>query len=549
MKTASNSGPLLLVLLLAASISLLAQSPGTAQTASSTAANSSRSPEVASAIHPLRPAMSSLLITKIVTNKSDILTEQELRNAVSGYERRQVTQNELTQMVDDINRLYATKGFSTARAVLPPQTVQDGVVHVRLIESRVGKVIVQNNTHTRASYFLSRVSMTSGELLKPDKLQQQLAYFNGTNDLKMRAVLQPGEQFGSTDIVFQAEGPSDFEFTTFSDNAGRDTIGLYRAGATVTYKSLFGNRDPLTVNFLGANGTLMGGVGYSVPLGTRGTRFGGTFSYNAIALNGGVLGSTGMVGHSYDAALRLSHPVFVRTNQAFSGSLSAHYKSSSLSAEGFPLSHTQVRSLELSTEWQRFDTHGMWFANNMLSGGFENFNGGFVRYDGLVSRIVTLSPSVSAMFRGSGQVSAINPLVPIEQMQIGGATSVRGYPEAALIGDRAYAATAELDFPVLRNDWARKRLKMAAFVDGGAVFEEGLSGSGRPHDTKLLSTGFGFALKLSEHMSGRIDFGIPLRNKAGIPDVGIHFSVQSTFGFPHRRAVQKAGLNRTTGQD
>lgn len=533
MKTAtlSKNASAALALWLIVSTSLFAQSPRAGQTAS--AVSNKSDPSV----------MPSLMIAKVVTDKSDILTDEELRSALSRYEHRQLNQDELRHVVDDINRLYAAKGFTTARAVLPPQTVQDGVVRVRLIESRIGKVTVQNSTHTRNSYFLSRVSMTHGELLKPETLQQQLAYFNGTNDLKIRAVLQPGETFGSTDVVLQTEGPSELEFTTFSDNAGRDTIGLYRAGTTVTYRSLFGNRDPLTATFLGANGTLMGGGGYSVPLGTRGTRLGGTFSYNGIALNGGVLGSTGMVGHSYDAALRLSHPVLVRPNQALSGSLSAHYKSSSLSAEGFPLSRTLVRSLEFSTDWQRFDAHGMWFANNVLSGGFDNFKRGFFRYNGAVSRIVTFSPNVTATFRGAGQVSAINPLVPIEQMQIGGATSVRGYPEAALIGDRAYAATAEVGFPVLPNEWTRKRLKMAAFVDGGGVFEEGLNGSARPRDTKLLSTGFGFVLKLSQHMSGRIDFGVPLRNRAGIPDVGIHFSVQSTFGLPRRRAAQNADFN------
>lgn len=522
-----QSGLLVLVLWLAGPLNVLAQSTPSAGTPLSTPAHPSGSTEQAR-------ATPSLLVTKIVTDKSEILSEQEIHEIVSGYEQKQVTQAELVRIVDALNRLYAAKGYGTARAVLAAQTVYDGVVHIRLIEGRVGKVTVENKTHTRDSYFLNRVPMNRGEILKPDELRQKLAYFNETNDLKMTAILQPGEQFGSTDVMLHAEGPRDFEVTTFTDNAGRDTIGLYRGGVNVTYRSLFGDRDPLTISFLGANGTILVGGSYSLPLGTSGTRLGATFNRDFIALNGGVLGSTGMVGHSSDAAFRLSRPLRVRTNTALSASLSAHYKTSSLSSEGFPLSRTQVRSLELSTEWQRFDVSGTWFASNAFNGGFDNLNGGFFRYNALVARIQVFSPNVSAIFRASGQVNGVNTLVPIEQMQIGGATTVRGYPEAALIGDRGYAATGELDFPFLPNEWVKKRITMATFVDCGGVFDEGLNSSSKPHDTKLLSSGFGFLFRFLNNVSGRVDFGVPLENRVGIPAVGIHFSVRSTFGFPRR---------------
>jgi hemolysin activation/secretion protein len=432
---------------------------------------------------------------------------------------------------------------------LPEQTVHDGVVNIRLIEGRVGKVIVQKNTHTRESYFLNRVPASSGEIIRLGEVQGALAYFNATNDVKVRAVLQPGEQFGSTDVVLQSEGPGDLAVTAYSDNAGRDNIGLYRGGFNATYRSVFGNRDPLSLGFLGADGTLGASGSYSVPLGTRGMRLAALYNYNTIALSGGVLGSTGMVGHSYDAALRLSRPLLVRPKTMWSAFLSAHYKASELSSEGYPLTQTLVRSLELGTDFQRFDGHGSWLLSNVFNGGFDNLGGGqdFLRYNGSLTRMLAFSPNVTGILRAAGQVSTLNPLAPIEQWQIGGAATVRGYPEAALIGDRGYAATAELDFPFLPN--LKQRIKMATFVDSGAVFDEGYNASAKPHDRKLLSSGFGFVFKFSNFMSGRIDFGIPLRNNTGIPGVGIHFYLQSSFDFPHRwpaPPVQAAERNEET---
>ena len=162
-----------------------------------------------------RPTVSSLLITEIVTNKSDILSAEEIRNVVSRYLHRQVTQPELTQLISEINQLYVSKGFVTARAVLPEQAVHGGVVTIRLVEGRIGKEMVQNSTHTKESYFLDRVPMSSGEILRIDEVQRKLIYFNAINDVKLRGVLQPGEQFGTTDLLLQAEGPRDVEITFF----------------------------------------------------------------------------------------------------------------------------------------------------------------------------------------------------------------------------------------------------------------------------------------------------------------------------------------------
>lgn len=509
-------------------------------------AGSSVPPKVSPAA-PAPTAVASLLVTKVAIDDSQILTAAEIRAVTSRYEQKRATQADLTQMIAELNRLYAAKGYTTAKAVLPPQTVRDGIVTVRLVEGRVGKLQVMKDTHTNESYFLNRVPTSSGDILRQKDVQGALSYFNATNDVKMRAVLQPGEQFGRTDVVLQTDGPSDLSVTAFSDNAGRDNIGLYRGGLNATYRSLFGNRDPLALGFLGADGTLGGNASYSLPLGTRGARVAATYNYNTIALNGGVMGSTGLVGYSYDAALRLSRPLLVRPSLTWSASLAAHYKASALSSEGYALSHTAIRSLELTTDFQRFDSRGSWSFSNAFNGGLDNLVAGqdFFRYNGAIARLFAFSPNVAAILRASGQLSALHQLAPIEQMQIGGSATVRGYPESSLIGDRGYAATAELNFPFVPGAWARQRLKAATFFDDGAVFDQGYNSSTKPNDRKLMSVGFGFILKFTNFMSGRVDFGVPMRNKLGIPDVGVHFSMQSTFDFPHRpnpplQAITKA---------
>jgi hemolysin activation/secretion protein len=155
-------------------------------------------------------------------------------------------------------------------------------------------------------------------------------------------------------------------------------------------------------------------------------------------------------------------------------------------------------------------------------------------------RGTSLGHNFSLITRVSGQRNILKPLPSIEQFANGGSSTVRGYPESALTGDSGFNASNEMDFPFLRHQWAT-RVQGDIFVEGGAVYGAGTSTATQPKDTRLLSSGFGFLAKITTHYSGRIDFGVPVRNNSGISAVGIHYSVQTTFGLPHRWAPTPKG--------
>ena len=76
---------------------------------------------VPASVHSLPRTTPSVLVTKIVTNTSDILSEQEIRNLVSATSRSRSRRLTLLNC-RQLNRLYTAKGFTTARAVLPAQS-------------------------------------------------------------------------------------------------------------------------------------------------------------------------------------------------------------------------------------------------------------------------------------------------------------------------------------------------------------------------------------------------------------------------------------------
>ena len=59
--------------------------------------------------------------------------------------------------------------------------------------------------------------------------------------------LYAGENQGETDIVLKTEEPFPFKVSVMTDNAGRESTGKNRVGAMVTYDSLLGLRDKLSL--------------------------------------------------------------------------------------------------------------------------------------------------------------------------------------------------------------------------------------------------------------------------------------------------------------
>lgn len=141
------------------------------------------------------------------------------------------------------------------------------------------------------------------------------------------------------------------------------------------------------------------------------------------------------------------------------------------------------------------------------------------------------------------------PLIPAEQMGLGGDGSVRGYATREYLGDHGIAGTLELRTPILLGFFSRKapswfgaraapakgpddtpfdRLQFVLFADAGYIkIEHPLPGE--EADKTLYSVGCGIRLALSEHFQVKCDVGFPLEETTDSDDACLHFNTQVQF--------------------
>ena len=122
----------------------------------------------------------------------------------------------------------------------------------------------------------------------------------------------------------------------------------------------------------------------------------------------------------------------------------------------------------------------------------------------------------SAALRANGQAST-GPLLPTEQLPLGGMSSVRGYFEGDDIGDMGWSGGIDLLSPQFAfqagttGDAVPAWLRGFAFVDVGQRFQA--DGSVTRVDTRTLSSfGFGLSANLNNLLDLRAVVGIPLND-------------------------------------
>ncbi|MCB1760830.1 MAG: ShlB/FhaC/HecB family hemolysin secretion/activation protein [Gammaproteobacteria bacterium] len=491
------------------------------------------SPPAADAAPPASGA--SFLLQRVVLNPSAVFSEEELRAIAGRYTGHRVTIADLFALVADFNRAYQARQVVGAKAVLPPQKITQGTVSIRLIEGRVGKVQVTELRDTLPEYVSERLTLEPGELVYMDDLESQLFHFNTLNDIRIRAVLKPGERFGTTDYEIRAEEPQRHNYNLFADNGGTRDVGEYRIGFNYSDRSLSGRRDLLSLGAHMGEGSRGLYISYNFPLGVKGTRLGFSADYSQIEIIDGALAPLDVTGSSWNLGAFVTHPLHVGRDYLMNGFIGINAKSSSTEFDGVELFDSDVRTLSLGVDASAYRAGSSWYTRHYLTYGPNGLDNdvNFVKYNGEGSWMRVLDNRWVLTLRGKLQLADRQLLPSSEQFQIGGMATVRGYPEGLLIGDKGYMISTELSIPWPGDPKSANPLESRArallFLDHGAAFPFKGNNEGKHRDDYLTSAGVGVQFNLGPKLRGRLLFSQPLFTREdNEDDLRVHFYLEST---------------------
>lgn len=477
-----------------------------------------------------------VLVNAINTTSSSVLPEQELNDIKAKYINKKMNIDDINAMLVEINDLYKKRNYITAKAILPPQTIKGGVLNIELIEGKIGKIVVKGNKFTRKSYITDKFAQKHGDVFDVKQLEKDIINFNNNNDVKLKGKIKAGGEYSETDIYLNAYEPNPFHFVPTFDNTGRDSVGLLKGGIMLANDSLLGYRDKLTLGTSLAQGTTGAYANYGFPLGNKGTKINGLFSYNHIKIVEGDFQPLRVTGNSFIYGVNVSHPLVSNKRVKLNGDIGFNFKESTTFFDKYRTYDTPVRTLNTGLNAEINDKYGVWHTGHNFVTGLEMLGGkqAFFKYEGSLYRVQKLPKGIIGLFKASTLLSPTDKLPSIEQHQVGGSSTVRGFSEGLLIGNNGYFTSMQiiLPLPFLPETFCkiplRETLKGELFVDHGAAYPYKPEGGSHTQYDYLTSAGLGLRINFSEYITGVVDWGFGFGSReSDQPIARLHFSLQA----------------------
>ena len=473
-------------------------------------------------------ATKGVYVENIEVAPSEILTEEEIKSIIEEYTQTNITFEQLQEIANRINKLYLDKGYVTARAYIPQQTIENETVKIELLEGRVGDITITGNRWTRTKYIKDRIDSQKDSIFNVIKLEQNMTLFNRYNyGVDLLGNLNPGaKKLGTTDIELVAHEKTPFHLTALMDNAGRETIGKYRAGLMLQDDSLFGMRDKLTLGAYASRYSVTPFADYNIPVNKKDGRIGFSFSSSNSKIGYGDYRIFNIKSRSQNYSIYFNQPIIRKSYMELSSITSLDYKQATTSFDGEDLYTDKIPSAKTGLNF-RYDTkRGIWYLNQSVAYAAPLFQKdiNYVKIEGGILRLHDFGHGIVGQLRGNYQVIPKDVVPYADQFVAGGLATVRGYSEGLLIGRSGYLLSGELLFPLAPRTRVDKKtnktrnfignyLKGFVFCDHAMVFPykgNGTGSEGYNKDDVLLSIGLGTRINLPGDLSIRLSWGFPL---------------------------------------
>ena len=490
----------------------------------------------------------TFVINGIELEGSTAFTTEDFADLFAQYTGRPITFNELLQLRSAVTERYVEAGFLTSGAFIPPQTLENGFVTVQVIEGSIEEIEIVGTRRLKPGYIRDRLGLAAKPPINADKLLEALQRLQIDPLIEtVSADLQAGVRPGTSILRVEVTEANSFGLTVGLDNGRSPNIGSTRRQISISEGNVLGIGDRAFISYANTDGSNSGDFSYSIPVGPYNTRInleGGISESRVIDDTFDVL-EISSDSHYYEVGV--THPLIeTPTEELTLGLELAHRESQTrLGIDDigpFPLSpgadeagKTKVTALRFSQAWTKRSQQQVLAARSQFNVGLDLLdatdNEGdvpdsqFFSWRGQGQWVRLLGENSLFFLRGDLQLAA-NSLLSSEQFGLGGAQTVRGYRQDALLRDNGALLSAEGRFPVLRFS-DTSVVQVTPFLDAGAAWNHANNPGG---NNVLVGTGVGLLWQQDDNFSARLDYGIPLvdidNEGDSLQDDGIYFSIQ-----------------------
>lgn len=475
---------------------------------------------------PLEESTVQVTLNSVSFRGSTTVSDAQLRDSYAEFLGKPLPVAVICQIRDRAARIVFDSGV-LARIEIPEQRIAGGSLVLEVIEAHVVNVRVRGDVGPAQAAVERYAEKLRG--MKPfsmDKAQRYLLLASDVPGVRTRAAVRPSTspERGAVDIDLTVTREETDVFVNVQ-NTGSKQVGRWGGlirGQFAGYTS-YGDQTSLTAfHTLDSNEQWLLQLTESLRLGSEGFVARGAVTYGE-SRPGDVLKPLGLKSRSLVANLEGAYPLIrARTeNLNLAGGLDFIDTKTSVLGVRDELRVAYVRADgDYRTEFagrpvlasgavslrKGLSGLGASDAGDPISRATAKTDPWVVRGQGGLD--VALSPRLTGMIRAQAQYSA-SPLLPYEQISVGGLTVGRGYDPAAVLGDKGVSGAFELRYgPIQLHPMVQAA--PYGFFDVGHVINNDTAASGLSKDTTLKSIGAGVVLRLFNRANLEVTYAHPI---------------------------------------
>ncbi|WP_346842380.1 ShlB/FhaC/HecB family hemolysin secretion/activation protein [Metapseudomonas otitidis] len=452
---------------------------------------------------PAADAGPRLQVNGFTLEGNSALGSEELLGLLADLPGNELSVGQLQAAANRITRRYREQGYPLARAYLPVQEIDGGVVKIAVLEGRYGEIKVDNPVGLGGSALAPLSALKAGDAVQGQPLERSLLLLQDTPGVEVKSTLRPGASTGTTDLLVGLQQAPLVTGSVDMDNYGNRFVGQYRLGGTLNLNNPLNLGDRLSLRAMGSDQDQhYGRVAYQLPLGPWATQFGVAYSDMDYEL-GKDFDDLRAHGNARIASVYAIQPLVRSRDFSLFTQLQFDDKRLKDDIDLFDEKsdkHARVVTLTLNGNSR----------DDLLGGGVNSFalgwSQGSLTLDGAQAqrtddatagtrgRFHKLNPSLVRLQRLSDRFSlytqlqgqwADGNLDSSEKLYLGGAYGVRAYPQGEASGDQGWLANVELRY-ALTEAW-----QLSTFVDHGEVRLNKDTWTSDDNHRSLSGAGFG----------------------------------------------------------
>lgn len=468
---------------------------------------------------------------------------------------------ELEDIAGKISAFYRVKGIFLAKAYIPVQNVEDGIVTMNILAGVLGSANVKGNKKYNEEQILAPFQSLVGQAVSSEEIEEALYLVNDLPGLALQGELSAGDSLGETILGLNVIEEKPWSAAITVDNHGAVFTGDNRVMTMIDFFNPFGFGDALTMGYLRSWSPLNSDVGffkYRIPAFDE-----RTYTYISADINDFVLDGDGdrtiddlnINGKTSNYTVGVDRQFKRLPSFGFNAGFALTEKETKIQADvNLPDAGEKVRGAELNFSFNNLSQNYALLNVGMASIQYGQFTSGVderlnqddafykLAIDWSTLKITDLpfSEFQSYILARSKLRFSESALPAFEQLPLGGADSVRAFTVSDFSADKAAFLSAEwyAEFPMTwLAEAIEDKLKVALFVDGAYGSDIVSLEGANDIWANLAGAGLLFKFTWRERLGTIISFATPMTSKSSaISDLGdnsdsVQTYVEVTYSF------------------